>query len=53
MLGAYLGLEPVVSRNTILKAIKKTFASKAQFIEVNCKTFLKGYDLAKAGKSDG
>ncbi len=53
MLGAYLGLDEVVSHDTLLEIIKKTFASKAQFIEVNCQTFMQGYELAKAGKSDG
>lgn len=52
MLGAYVGLEEVVSHNTLLKAIEKAFASKKQFLEVNRKTFMKGYQLAKAGKSD-
>ena len=52
MLGAYIGLDEVVSHQTLLKAIKKTFASKQQFVEVNCKTFMKGYQLARAGKSD-
>ena len=52
MLGAYLGLDEVVSPKTLVKAIRATFSSKPQFIEVNCKTFLKGYELAKAGKSD-
>lgn len=53
MLGAYIGLEEVVSPETLIKAIKKTFAEKKQFIDVNCKTFMKGYELAKAGNSDG
>ena len=53
MLGAYIGLDEVVSHKTLVKAVKATFAAKKQFIEVNCKTFMKGYDLAKAGKSDG
>lgn len=52
MLGAYLGLDEVVSHKTLLKAIEKTFASKKQFIDVNCKCFMKGYETAKAGKSD-
>ncbi|MGB2986062.1 MAG: 2-oxoacid:acceptor oxidoreductase family protein [Phycisphaerae bacterium] len=52
MLGAYIGLEEVVSHKTLLKAIEKTFAEKKQFIDVNRKTFMKGYKLAKAGKSD-
>jgi 2-oxoglutarate ferredoxin oxidoreductase subunit gamma len=52
MLGAYIGLDEVVSPKTLIKAIKKTFASKPQFIDVNCKTFTKGYELARAGKSD-
>ena len=52
MLGAYIGLEEVVSHKTLLKTIKKTFASKKQFIEVNCKAFMKGYELARAGESD-
>ena len=53
MLGACIGLDEVVSHKTVIEAIKKTFAAKKQFIEVNCKTFMKGYELAKAGKSDG
>ena len=53
MLGAYIGLDEVVSHKTLIKAIKATFAAKKQFIEVNCKTFMKGYDLAKTGESDG
>ena len=53
MLGAYIGLDEVVSHKTLVKAIEATFAAKKQFIEVNCKTFMKGYDLAKAGESDG
>ena len=52
MLGAFIGLDEVVSHKTIVKAIEKTFASKPQFIDVNRKTFMKGYELAKAGKSD-
>lgn len=52
MLGAYIGLEEVVSHKTLIKAIEKTFASKKQFIDVNRKSFMKGYDLARAGKSD-
>lgn len=52
MLGAYIGLEEVVSQKTLIKAIEKTFAEKKQFIDVNRKTFMKGYQLAKAGKSD-
>jgi 2-oxoglutarate ferredoxin oxidoreductase subunit gamma len=52
MLGAYIGLEEVVSHKTILKTIEKAFAKKKQFLDVNRKTFMKGYELAKAGKSD-
>jgi 2-oxoglutarate ferredoxin oxidoreductase subunit gamma len=53
MLGAYIGLDEVVSHKTLIKAIKATFAAKKQFIDVNCKSFMKGYDLAKTGESDG
>jgi 2-oxoglutarate ferredoxin oxidoreductase subunit gamma len=52
MLGAYIGMDEVVGHETMLNAIDKTFASKKQFLEINRKTFLKGYELAKAGKSD-
>ncbi len=52
MLGAYIGMNEIVKAKTVLKAIKKAFASKKQFIDVNCKTFMEGYKLAKAGKSD-
>ncbi len=53
MLGAYIGLDEVVSHKLLIKAIEKTFAKKKQFLDVNRKTFMKGYQLAKAGKSDG
>ena len=53
MLGAYIGLEEVVSPKTLIEAIKEAFAAKKKFIDVNCKTFMKGYELAKAGKTDG
>jgi len=53
MLGAFIGLDEVVSHETILKAIEKAFAAKKKFIDVNCKTFMKGYELARAGESDG
>jgi 2-oxoglutarate ferredoxin oxidoreductase subunit gamma len=52
MLGAYIGLDEVVSHETILKTIEKTFAKKKRFLEVNRRTFMKGYELGKAGKSD-
>jgi 2-oxoglutarate ferredoxin oxidoreductase subunit gamma len=52
MLGAYIGLEEVVSPKTLVKAIEKAFSSKKQLIGMNCKAFMKGYDLARAGKSD-
>ena len=52
MLGAFIGLEEIVSHKTLVKAIERTFAAKKQFIEVNRKTFLRGYQLARAGKSD-
>ena len=52
ILGAYIGVEECVSHETIVEQIKKTFAKKPQFVEVNCKTFMEGYNLAKAGKSD-
>jgi len=52
MLGAYIGLYEVVSHETLIKAIEKTFAAKEQFIEINRKAFMKGFELAKAGQSD-
>ncbi|MBU0753787.1 MAG: 2-oxoacid:acceptor oxidoreductase family protein [Planctomycetes bacterium] len=52
VLGAYLGLDEIVSSGSILNAIKKAFARKKKFIDVNCKTFMKGYELARAGKCD-
>ena len=52
MLGAYIGLDEVVSHETLIKAIEKTFASKKQFIDVNRRAFMKGHELARAGKSD-
>jgi len=53
MLGAFIGCDEVVSHKTVVKAIKHAFAAKKQFIDVNCKTFMKGYELSKAGKNDG
>jgi 2-oxoglutarate ferredoxin oxidoreductase subunit gamma len=52
VLGAYIGMDELVKCDTLLNAIKKAFAAKKQFLEINCKTFMKGYELAKAGKSD-
>jgi 2-oxoglutarate ferredoxin oxidoreductase subunit gamma len=52
VLGAYLGLDEVVKADTVLDAIKQTFAKKKEFVEINCNTFKQGYELAKAGKSD-
>ena len=52
VLGAYIGLDKIVNHETVLKAIKNAFAKKKKFIEVNCESFLKGYELAEAGKSD-
>jgi 2-oxoglutarate ferredoxin oxidoreductase subunit gamma len=52
MLGAYLGIDEIVKPETLLEAIRKEFSNKPQFIDVNCKTFEKGYEMAKAGESD-
>ena len=52
VLGAYIGLDEVVKAETMMEAIRHTFASKKKFLEVNLKTFQRGYELAKAGKSD-
>jgi len=52
MLGAFVALDEIVNHDTLIQAIKKNFADKPQFIEVNCATFLKGYGMAKAGESD-
>ena len=52
MLGAYNGLEEIVSHDTLLQKIRAAFASKEQFIEINCKAFLEGYRRAKEGESD-
>jgi 2-oxoglutarate ferredoxin oxidoreductase subunit gamma len=52
MLGAYIGLDEIVNSKTILKAIQKAFAKKKDFLNINCRTFQRGYELAKAGKSD-
>ncbi|MCU0726357.1 MAG: 2-oxoacid:acceptor oxidoreductase family protein [Planctomycetes bacterium] len=52
MLGALLGILPLVSRETAEKIIGKHFAKKPQFIESNLQAFLLGFEQAKAGKSD-
>ena len=52
MLGALLGIEEVVSRETLLKAIEKAFANKKKFIQPNCKCFLEGFERARAGQND-
>jgi len=53
MLGAYIGLDEVVSHKTLLKVIEEAFATKKQFIDVNLKSFMEGYSRAREGKSDG
>jgi len=46
VLGAYLGRTKLAKKESMLEAIRHTFASKPKFIDINCRTFLKGYELA-------
>ena len=52
VLGAYVGIDEIVKYETLLKAIEHAFAAKKQFVDINSRTFTRGYELAKAGKSD-
>jgi 2-oxoglutarate ferredoxin oxidoreductase subunit gamma len=46
MLGAYAGRTALASTDSLLGAIRHAFASKPRFIDVNCRAFLRGYELA-------
>jgi 2-oxoglutarate ferredoxin oxidoreductase subunit gamma len=50
-LGAYVGRTKLADKETVLGAIREVFASKPKFIDVNCRTFLRGYELA--AKAEG
>lgn len=52
VLGAFLGLVPVVSRKTMEAAIEHAFARKPEFVEINLRAFGRGYEKAQAGESD-
>jgi len=52
VLGALIGLVDVVKPETIENAIRQAFAKKPEFLELNLKSFRKGLELARAGKSD-
>jgi len=52
MLGAYVGLDEVVSRDTLLQLIEEAFSDKEEFLEVNRKAFLAGYEKARARMVD-
>ena len=44
--GAYVGRTQLATKDSVLEAIRHSFASKPRFIDVNCRTFLRGYELA-------
>jgi len=46
VLGAYVGRTKLAGRETVLAAIREGFASKSKFVDINCRTFLRGYELA-------
>lgn len=52
MLGAFLGLVPVVSRKTMETAIRHAFARKPEFVDINLRAFGRGFEKAQAGESD-
>ncbi len=52
MLGAFVGLMPVVTPESVLACIRKHFEKKPQFVDSNLKAFEKGYERGKAGQSD-
>ena len=44
-------MDSLADKNTVLGAIREVFASKPKFIDINCRTFLRGYELA--AKAEG
>ena len=52
MLGAYVGCTALAGKDAVLAMIRETFASKPKFIDINCRTFLRGYELA-TGRAAG
>ena len=52
VLGALNGLLEIVSTKSLEAAIRHAFERKPEFVEINLTSYRKGYELAKAGKSD-
>jgi 2-oxoglutarate ferredoxin oxidoreductase subunit gamma len=46
VLGAYVGRTKLARPESVVEAIRHAFASKPRFIDINCRTFLRGYELA-------
>ena len=45
-LGAYVGKSKLADKESVLASIRHAFASKPKFIDINCRTFLRGFELA-------
>jgi 2-oxoglutarate ferredoxin oxidoreductase subunit gamma len=52
VLGALNGLLDIVKTEGLEAAIRQAFERKPEFVEINLKSYRKGYELAKAGESD-
>jgi 2-oxoglutarate ferredoxin oxidoreductase subunit gamma len=52
VLGALIGLTELVARKTLEDAIRKAFEKKPQFVDMNLRSFGRGYEMAQAGESD-
>lgn len=46
VLGAYVGKTKLAGKDAVLASIHHAFASKPKFIDINCRTFLRGFELA-------
>jgi 2-oxoglutarate ferredoxin oxidoreductase subunit gamma len=44
--GAYVGRTKLARQDSVEAAIRHAFASKPRFIDINCRTFQRGYELA-------
>jgi len=52
VLGALNGLLDIVSNEKMEAAIRHAFERKPEFVDINLKSYRKGYEMAKAGESD-
>ena len=52
VLGAYVALTGIVSPESVIKLIEKTFAGKPKIIEINKRAFTRGYERAKGSAEE-